>query len=59
LLPYLLDGYREACIKENESNVSQAKIAAAGSISVVTLRKRFSDILRIIPRHNGNNSAQK
>jgi transcription initiation factor TFIIB len=39
-----------ACIKENESKISQAKIAAAGSISVVTLRKRFSDILRIIPR---------
>jgi transcription initiation factor TFIIB len=47
-----------ACIKENESKVSQAKIAAAGSISVVTLRKRFSDILRIIPRDsNCNNSA--
>lgn len=47
-----------ACIKENESKVSQAKIAAAGSISVVTLRKRFSDILRIIPRDsNCNNCA--
>jgi len=41
-----------ACIKENEPKVSQAKIAAAGSISVVTLRKRFSDILRLIPRDN-------
>ena len=39
-----------ACIKENELKVSQAKIATAGSISVVTLRKRFSDILKIIPR---------
>ena len=39
-----------ACIRENEPKISQAKIAAAGSISVVTLRKRFSDILRIIPR---------
>jgi transcription initiation factor TFIIB len=47
-----------ACIKENEPKVSQAKIAAAGSISVVTLRKRFSDILKIIPRdHNNNNYA--
>ncbi|MGH9976947.1 MAG: transcription initiation factor IIB [Nitrososphaeraceae archaeon] len=43
-----------ACIKENEPSVSQAKIAAAGSISVVTLRKRFSDILRLIPRDNIN-----
>jgi transcription initiation factor TFIIB len=43
-----------ACIKENEPKVSQAKIAAAGSISVVTLRKRFSDILRIIPRDNNS-----
>jgi transcription initiation factor TFIIB len=43
-----------ACIKENELKVSQAKIAAAGSISVVTLRKRFSDILRIIPRDNNS-----
>ena len=43
-----------ACIKENEPKVSQAKIAAAGSISVVTLRKRFSDILRLIPRDNIN-----
>jgi transcription initiation factor TFIIB len=41
-----------ACIKENEPKVSQARIAAAGSISVVTLRKRFSDILRIIPKDN-------
>jgi transcription initiation factor TFIIB len=41
-----------ACIKENEPKVSQAKIAAAGSISVVTLRKRFLDILRLIPRDN-------
>jgi transcription initiation factor TFIIB len=45
-----------ACIKENESKVSQAKIAAAGSISVVTLRKRFSDILRIVPRDNNSNN---
>ena len=43
-----------ACIKENEPKVSQARIAAAGSISVVTLRKRFSDILRIIPRNNNS-----
>jgi transcription initiation factor TFIIB len=43
-----------ACIKENELKVSQAKIAAAGSISVVTLRKRFSDILKIIPRDTNN-----
>ena len=46
-----------ACIKENESKVSQAKIAAAGSISVVTLRKRFSDILRIIPRDSNSNNC--
>ena len=36
--------------QENESKISQAKIATGRSISVVTLRKRFSDILRIIPR---------
>ena len=46
-----------ACIKENEPKVSQSKIAAAGSISVVTLRKRFSDILRIIPRDNNNTNS--
>jgi hypothetical protein len=37
-----------ACIEENEPKVSQARIAAARSISAVTLRKRFSDILGII-----------
>jgi transcription initiation factor TFIIIB Brf1 subunit/transcription initiation factor TFIIB len=46
-----------ACIKENESKVSQAKIAESGSISVVTLRKRFSDILRIIPRDSNSNNC--
>src|ERR671935_374829 len=35
-----------ACIKENEK-VSQAQIAVAGDISIVTLRKRFQDVRKI------------
>lgn len=38
-----------ACLTEHESKVSQASIVAAGSISIVTLRKRFADILKIFP----------
>lgn len=38
-----------ACLIEREPKISQAKIAAAGDISVVTLRKRFSDILALFP----------
>lgn len=36
-----------ACIAENLDKTSQSKIAKAGGISVVTLRKRASDILKV------------
>ena len=38
-----------ACLKEEKGNISQARLADAGGISVVTLRKRFSDILKLFP----------
>ena len=37
-----------ACLKEGE-NVSQAQVAVAGDISIVTLRKRFQDVRKIFP----------
>jgi transcription initiation factor TFIIB len=37
-----------ACIKENEK-VSQAQIAVAGDTSIVTLRKRYQDVISIFP----------
>jgi transcription initiation factor TFIIB len=37
-----------ACLQENE-NVSQAQIAVAGDISIVTLRKRFQDVRKVFP----------
>jgi len=37
-----------ACLNEQES-VSQAQIAVAGDISIVTLRKRFQDVRKIFP----------
>lgn len=37
-----------ACIREGE-NVSQAQIAVAGDISIVTLRKRFQDVRKVFP----------
>ncbi|MEO9319459.1 MAG: TFIIB-type zinc ribbon-containing protein [Nitrososphaera sp.] len=37
-----------ACMREGES-VSQAQIAVAGDISIVTLRKRFQDVRRVFP----------
>ena len=37
-----------ACLKEAE-DVSQAQIAVAGDISIVTLRKRFQDVRKIFP----------
>ena len=37
-----------ACLNEGES-VSQAQIAVAGDISIVTLRKRFQDVRKIFP----------
>jgi transcription initiation factor TFIIIB Brf1 subunit/transcription initiation factor TFIIB len=38
-----------SCLKKKESTISQSKIAAAGNISVMTLRKRLADILKICP----------
>ena len=38
-----------ACLLEKQDNVSQARIAQAGGISVVTLRKRFLDISKLFP----------
>jgi transcription initiation factor TFIIB len=37
-----------ACLEEGE-NVSQAQVAVAGDISIVTLRKRFQDVRKIFP----------
>ncbi|HXV46824.1 MAG TPA: TFIIB-type zinc ribbon-containing protein [Nitrososphaera sp.] len=37
-----------ACLNEGE-NVSQAQVAVAGDISIVTLRKRFQDVRKIFP----------
>lgn len=37
-----------ACLKEEE-DVSQAQVAVAGDISIVTLRKRFQDVRKIFP----------
>jgi transcription initiation factor TFIIIB Brf1 subunit/transcription initiation factor TFIIB len=34
------------CIEENLGKTSQTKLAKAGDISVVTLRKRASDVLK-------------
>jgi ribosomal protein L37AE/L43A len=38
-----------ACLKDKKGNISQARIAKAGGISVVTLRKRVADISNIFP----------
>jgi transcription initiation factor TFIIB len=38
-----------ACLLEKQDNVSQARIAQAGGISVVTVRKRLADISKIFP----------
>jgi transcription initiation factor TFIIIB Brf1 subunit/transcription initiation factor TFIIB len=35
-----------ACLREGET-VSQAQVAVAGDISIVTLRKRFQDVRKI------------
>ena len=37
-----------ACQREGE-NISQAQVAVAGDISIVTLRKRFQDVRKIFP----------
>jgi transcription initiation factor TFIIB len=37
-----------ACLEEGE-NVSQAQVAVAGDISIVTLRKRFQDVTKVFP----------
>jgi transcription initiation factor TFIIB len=38
-----------SCLKKGEENITQLKIATAGGISIVTLRKRLADILKIFP----------
>jgi transcription initiation factor TFIIB len=38
-----------ACLVEDKEDTSQAKLAQAGGISVVTLRKRFLDITQLFP----------
>ncbi len=38
-----------ACQVEKQGNVSQARIAQAGGISVVTLRKRVLDLQKLFP----------
>lgn len=49
-----------ACLEQGEST-RQAKIADAGEISLVTLRKRFIDIQKIFPElpHNFRNTTNK
>jgi transcription initiation factor TFIIB len=41
-----------SCLKKGESNISQSKMAMAGDISIVTLRKRLADIIKICPERN-------
>jgi len=36
-----------SCLKRSEPHISQLRIAKAGDLSIVTLRKRFADILKI------------
>lgn len=40
------------CLKKKDAYISQSKIADAGNISVVTLRKRLADILKLYPNVN-------
>ena len=41
-----------ACLMEEKGKVSQTRIAQAGNISVVTLRKRVWDISKVFPEIN-------
>lgn len=41
-----------SCLEKKEEGISQSKIATAGNISIVTLRKRLADILKICPEVN-------
>ena len=44
-----------ACLLEEKEKVNQSRLAKAGGISVVTLRKRISDIAKLFPViQNGN-----
>src|SRR5918995_639161 len=47
------------CLKKKEAYISQSKIAAAGNISVVTLRKRLADILKLFPDVNHTKSRNR
>ena len=38
-----------ACLVEEQDKVSQTRLAQAGGISVVTLRKRVLDITKLFP----------
>jgi transcription initiation factor TFIIB len=38
-----------ACLVEGQDKVSQTRLAQAGGISVVTLRKRVLDITKLFP----------
>jgi hypothetical protein len=38
-----------ACLVDDKENTCQTKLAQAGGISVVTLRKRFLDITQLFP----------
>jgi hypothetical protein len=40
-----------ACLVQWEGNVNQARLAKAGGISILTLRKRVLDISELFPRH--------
>lgn len=47
-----------SCLKKNEANISQSMMATAGNISIVTLRKRLADILKIFPEASYAKSRQ-
>lgn len=47
------------CLKKKEAYISQSKIAAAGNISVVALRKRLADILKLFPDVNHTKSRNR
>lgn len=45
-----------ACLVEEPSNVTQTRLAKAGGISIVTLRKRVIDMLKLFPEYKLNHN---
>jgi transcription initiation factor TFIIB len=48
-----------ACIVEEKDKVSQLRLAKAGGISVVTLRKRYLDLSKLFPEIQNRNYKKK